>query len=85
MLPNARDTRWTATGSTGNRSATPGRLGDSYENHVLVAQTGNANTTYIDHTAEPGTAYEYGVAAYRSRFSDRLSPISHPAYARSWE
>ena len=61
------------------------RLGDSYENHVLVAQTGNANTTYIDHTAEPGIAYEYGVAAYRSRFSDRLSPISHPAYARSWE
>ena len=61
------------------------RLGDSYENHVLVAQTGNANTSYIDHTAEPGIAYEYGVAAYRSRFSDSLSPISHPAYARSWE
>ena len=61
------------------------RLGDSYENHVLAAQTGNANTIYIDHTAEPGIAYEYGVAAYRSRFSDPLSPISHPAYARSWE
>ena len=61
------------------------RLGDSYDDHVLVAQTGNANTSYIDHTAEPGIAYEYGVAAYRSRFSDPLSPISHPAYARSWE
>ena len=61
------------------------QLGDSYENHVLAAQTGNANTIHIDHTAEPGIAYEYGVAAYRSRFSDPLSPISHPAYARSWE
>ena len=61
------------------------RLGDSYENHVLAAQTGNANTIYIDHTAEPGIVYEYGVAAHRSRFSDALSPISHPAYARSWE
>ena len=61
------------------------RLGDSYENHVLAAQTGNANTSYIDHTAEPGIAYEYGVAAHRSRFSDPLSPISHPAYARAWE
>ena len=61
------------------------RLGDSYENHVLAAQTGNANTIYIDHTAEPGIEYEYGVAAYRSRFSDPLSPISHPAYARAWE
>ena len=61
------------------------RLGDSYEDHVLAAQTGNANTIYIDHTAEPGIAYEYGVAAYRSRFSDPLSTISHPAYARSWE
>ena len=30
-----------------------------------------------------GITYEYGVAAYRSRFSDPLSPISHPVYARS--
>ena len=61
------------------------RLGDSYEDHVLAAQTGNTNTEYIDHTVKAGVTYEYGVAAYRSRFSDPLSPISHPAYARSWE
>ena len=61
------------------------RLGDSYEDHVLIPQTGSTATSYIDNTAQPGVAYEYGVAAYRSRYQDPLSPVSHRAYARTWE
>ena len=62
----------------------PRRLGDSYRHHVMVAQTGNANTAYIDHTAQPGVTYEYGVAAYRDGYPNPLSAISHRAYARTW-
>ena len=52
---------------------------------LLVPQTGSANTVFIDHTAQPGVTYEYGVAAYRDGHDDPLSPISHRAYARPWE
>ena len=62
----------------------PRCLGDSYRHHVMVAQTGNANTAYIDHTAQPGVTYEYGVAAYRDGYPHPLSSISHRAYARTW-
>ena len=57
----------------------PRSLGDSYRHHVLVAQTGNADTAYIDHTAQPGVTYEYGVAAYRDGYPNPLSSISHRA------
>ena len=60
-------------------------LGHSYQDHVLVPQTGSAATSYVDYTAEPGVTYEYGVAAYRDGFENPLSPISHRAYARTWE
>ena len=61
----------------------PRSLGDSYRHHVLVAQTSNADTAYIDHTAQPGVTYEYGVAAYRDGYPNPLSSISHRAYART--
>ena len=60
-------------------------LGASYRNHVLVALTGNANTHYIDHTAQPGVTYEYGVAAYWDGYTHPLGQISNRAYARPWE
>ena len=61
------------------------RLGDSYQDHVLIPQTGSAATSYVDYTAEPGVTYEYGVAAYREGHENPLSPISHRAYARPRE
>ena len=60
-------------------------LGSSYRDHVLVALTGNANTQYIDHTAQPGVTYEYGVAAYWDGYTHPLGQISNRAYARPWE
>ena len=60
-------------------------LGASYRDHVLVALTGNANTHYIDHTAQPGVTYEYGVAAYWDGYIHPLGQISNRAYARPWE
>ena len=60
-------------------------LGASYRDHVLVALTGNANTHYIDHTAQPGVTYEYGVAAYWDGAYHPLGQISNRAYARPWE
>ncbi len=60
-------------------------LGASYRDHVLVALTGNAETQFIDHTAEPGVTYEYGVAAYRDGTLHPLGQISNRAYARTWE
>ena len=60
-------------------------LGASYRDHVLVALTGNANTHYIDHTAQPGVTHEYGVAAYWDGAYHPLGQISNRAYARPWE
>ena len=60
-------------------------LGASYQRHVLVALTGNANTHHIDHTAQPGVTYEYGVAAYWDGYTRPLGQISNRAYARPWE
>ena len=60
-------------------------LGASYQHHVLAALTGNANTQYIDHTAQPGVTYEYGVAAYWDGAYHPLGQISNRAYARPWE
>ena len=60
-------------------------LGASYQRHVLVALTGNANTHHIDHTAQPGVTYEYGVAAYWDGYPHPLGQISNRAYARPWE
>ena len=61
------------------------RLGASYQHHVLAALTGNAGTHYIDHTAQPGVTYEYGVAAYWDGAYHPLGQISNRAYARPWE
>ena len=61
------------------------RLGTSYQHHVLVALTGNANTHHIDHTAQPGVTYEYGVAAYWDGYPHPLGQISNRAHARPWE
>ena len=60
-------------------------LGASYQHHVLAALTGNANTQYIDHTAQPGVTYEYGVAAYWDGAYHPLGQISNRAYAQPWE
>ena len=60
-------------------------LGASYQHHVLAALTGNANTHHIDHTAQPGVTYEYGVAAYWDGAYHPLGQISNRAYARPWE
>ena len=60
-------------------------LGASYRDHVLVALTGNADTHYIDHTAQPGVTYEYGVAAYWDGAYHPLGQISNRAYAHPWE
>ena len=60
-------------------------LGASYQHHVLAALTGNANTHHIDHTAQPGVTYEYGVAAYWDGAYHPLGQISNRAYAQPWE
>ena len=44
-------------------------------------QTGNTNTAYIDHTAQPKVTYEYGMAAHRDGYPNPMSSISHRAYA----
>ena len=59
-------------------------MGASYRDHILVAYTNGAATSYIDHTAEAGIAYEYSVAAYWDGHEGLHGPISHRAYARPW-
>ena len=61
------------------------RIGDSYRDHVLVAYTRGTSTSYIDHTAQAGVAYEYGVAAYRDGYTNPWSSISHRTYAKPWD
>ena len=59
-------------------------IGASYNAHVLAAFTGNNRTEFTDHTARPGVAYVYAVAAYRDGHEDPMGPISLPAYAQTW-
>ena len=54
--------------------------------HVLVVQTGNAGTSYTDHTAQPGVLYEYAVSAYRASLTPQYTGISPGrAHARTWQ
>ena len=53
-------------------------------NDAIVLHTGSTGTRYVDLTAEEGQMYAYAVAAYRPSMGNRLSPASHPAYARPW-
>ena len=60
------------------------RMGDSYHDHVLVALTAGPTSFYVDATAEPGVAYEYGVSAYRDGYSAPWGSISRPVYTTPW-
>ena len=61
------------------------RMGTSFHDHVLVRQTGNKQTQYVDHTAEAGVLYEYAVAAYRASLNPQSSGVSpQKAYAQAW-
>ena len=61
------------------------RIGDSYKDHVLVPFSGNTGAEYIDHTAQPGVAYEYAVAAQRNGQNPPTGRISTArAYAMPW-
>jgi hypothetical protein len=51
---------------------------------AIVLHTGGTGTRYVDITAEEEQMYAYAVAAYRPSMGNRLSPASHPAYARPW-
>ena len=55
------------------------RLGDDFS-HVLVSNTGNAATTYVDHTARPGVRYQYGIAVRRDSTATPLGGLSTKAY-----
>ena len=51
---------------------------------AIALHTGSNDTRYVDLTAQEGQMYAYAVAAYRPSMGNRLSPASHPAYARPW-
>ena len=61
------------------------RLGDWYDDHVLVSPTGSKRISFIDHRAQTGVLYEYAVAAYREGYPNPMGTISNRAYARAWE